>query len=192
MTGGWHLWMPPYFILCASFYDLIFTSNTKNIMFTRCDRLCEDGLAEWRILQMGCRSAHWSGIWDHVTSSWPNRTCYLQINFLVRSEIQENFDILLVQVWPAESRAPNLYFTRAPNSGDLKSRPFEIWTFWKLDFKWSGLQMVGVCYGYSPNHSKPRPFKTRTFLSRFQMVFNKMAALSRFQMVGLLDFRSHT
>ena len=39
-------------------------------------------------------------------------------------------------------------------------------------FKWSGLS-----YGYSPNHLKTRPFKIRPFLSGFQMVFDKMAAI---------------
>ena len=32
-------------------------------------------------------------------------------------------------------------------------------------------------YGYSPNHLKTIPFEIRTFLSRFQMVFDKMAPI---------------
>ena len=41
-------------------------------------------------------------------------------------------------------------------------------------FKWSGFS-----YGYkfSPNHSNTGPFKIMTFLSRFQMVFDKMVAI---------------
>ena len=51
---------------------------------------------------------------------------------------------------------------------------FEIPTFWRLDFKWSGFSYVQI---YSPNHLKTGPFKIGTFLSRFQMVFDKMAAI---------------
>ena len=55
-------------------------------------------------------------------------------------------------------------------------------------FKWPDFS-----YGYSPNHSKTGTFKIQTFLSKFQMVFDKMFPhLSRFQMVGLPDFRSHS
>ena len=44
-------------------------------------------------------------------------------------------------------------------------------------FKWSGLSWWPLSYGYSPNHLKTRPFKIRPFLSGFQMVFDKMAAI---------------
>ena len=48
---------------------------------------------------------------------------------------------------------------------------FEIRTFWRSDFKWSG-------FSY-------QPFEIRTFLSGFQMFFDKMAAICP-------DFRSHS
>ena len=51
-------------------------------------------------------------------------------------------------------------------------RPFEIQTFWRSVFKWSGFS-----YGYSPNHLKTGPFKIQIFLSVFQMVFDKMATI---------------
>ena len=64
---------------------------------------------------------------------------------------------------------------------------FEIWTFWRSDFKGSGFD-----YSYSPNHSKTRLFKIRTFLFWFQMFFDKMAAICPdFKWAGLPDFRSH-
>ena len=69
----------------------------------------------------------------------------------------------------------------------LKSRPFDGQISNGPVFKWSGL---GYRYGYSPNHKKTRPLKIWTFLSSFQMVFDKMTA--RFQMAGLTDFRSHS
>ena len=56
-------------------------------------------------------------------------------------------------------------------------RPIEIGTFWRSDFKWSGLRCG---YSYSPNHSKTRPFKILPFLSGFQMLFDKMAYLITF------------
>ena len=41
-------------------------------------------------------------------------------------------------------------------------------------FKW-----LGFSYGYSfsPDHLKTRPFEIQTFLARFQMVFDQMAAI---------------
>ena len=43
---------------------------------------------------------------------------------------------------------------------------FEIRSFWRSDFKWSG-------FSYSPNHSKMRTFKIWMFLPRFWMVLTK-------------------
>ena len=65
-----------------------------------------------------------------------------------------------------------------PTIGNLET--FEIWTFWRSDFKRTDLN-----YGYSPNHSKTRPLKIWMFLSGFQMVYDKMAALC-------LDFKIQT
>ena len=70
-------------------------------------------------------------------------------------------------------------------SGDLKSNhyliseTFETWTFllqilYGLVFKWLGLSFG---YSYSMKHSKTGPFKILTFLSGFQIVLNKMAAI---------------
>ena len=41
-------------------------------------------------------------------------------------------------------------------------------------FKWPGFSYG---YSYSPNHSKTEPFEIQTFLSRFQMGLDKMAAI---------------
>ena len=62
-------------------------------------------------------------------------------------------------------------------------RPFKIQTFLKVGFqmvqfsngpvfKWSGFSSG---YSHRPNHLKTGPFKIRTFLSGFQIVFDKMA-----------------
>ena len=51
---------------------------------------------------------------------------------------------------------------------------FEIQTFWRSDFKWS---WFSYGYSYSPNHSKTGLFKIQTFLSGFQMAFDKMVAI---------------
>ena len=85
------------------------------------------------------------------------------------------------------------------HSGDVKSnqskykhfkyRLFEDCISNGSDFKGSGKSS-----SFSRNHSKNKPFKIQTFLSRFLMVIDKMAANgSQFQIVGfqLSDFRSH-
>ena len=50
----------------------------------------------------------------------------------------------------------------------------EIQTFWMWDFKWSGFS---CSYIYSPNYLKTGKFKIWTFLSGFQMVFDKMVVI---------------
>ena len=67
-------------------------------------------------------------------------------------------------------------------SGLLKSGLFEGQILNGPVFKWSGLS---YSYSCSPNHSK-----TGHFCLMFQMVFDKNGG--QFQMVGLLDFRSHS
>ena len=66
--------------------------------------------------------------------------------------------------------------------------PFEIRTFRRSDFKWSDLNgpvfnwsgfNYGYGFSYSPDHSKNGPFKIEMFVTRFQMV-------------ELPDFRSHS
>ena len=47
---------------------------------------------------------------------------------------------------------------------------FEIRTFWRSDFKWSGFSYG---YIYSPNHWKTGPFKIWTFMTRFQWFLTK-------------------
>ena len=86
------------------------------------------------------------------------------------SVAQWNRDLKTVGIWNLEIWNPET---------------FEIQTFGRLDFKWFGFKWSGYsyAYSYSPNHSKTGPFEIRTFLSRFQMVFDKMAALCQ-------DFRS--
>ena len=42
------------------------------------------------------------------------------------------------------------------------------------DFKWLGFS---DSYSYSPDHLKTGPFKIRTLLSWFQMVFDKIAVI---------------
>ena len=59
---------------------------------------------------------------------------------------------------------------KSGNIWNLKSRVFEGLNSNDLVFKWSGFS-----YGYS--HSKTGPFKIWMFLSRFQMVFDKMAPI---------------
>ena len=49
-------------------------------------------------------------------------------------------------------------------------QPFKI----QKHLKWLGLSYG---YSYSPNHSKTRPFKIQTFLSRIQVVFDKKTAI---------------
>ena len=49
-------------------------------------------------------------------------------------------------------------------------RPFEIQTFWRSDFKWSGLSFG---YSYNPNHSKTGPFEIRTFFLDFKCFLTK-------------------
>ena len=58
------------------------------------------------------------------------------------------------------------------NQKHLKSEIFEGQISNGPVLKWSGFS-----YGYSPNHLKTRPFEVQTFLSRFQMVFDTMAAI---------------
>ena len=53
-------------------------------------------------------------------------------------------------------------------------RTFEIQISHGPFFKESG---YNLSYSYGPNHSKTGPFKVWTFLSGFQMVFDKMAAI---------------
>ena len=55
----------------------------------------------------------------------------------------------------------------------LGSRSQPKWTFESQVFEWSGLSFG---YSYGPNHLKTRSFKIVTFLSRFQIVFEKMAS----------------
>ena len=70
------------------------------------------------------------------------------------------------------------------------SETFEFRTFWGSDVKWSGICHV---HSFSPNHSKTRPFKIRTFFVQISNGFWQNGAhLSRFHMAGLLDFRSHS
>ena len=56
---------------------------------------------------------------------------------------------------------------------------FEIWTFW--------ISLSSGCsYSYGPNHSKTSPFKIQSFLSRLQMVFDKMTVICPdFKWLGL-------
>ena len=72
---------------------------------------------------------------------------------------RHTFTISLVQ-WGSEIRK------------HLISRLFEGWISNGPVFKWSGF-MYG--YSYSPNVSKTGPFKICTFLSLFQMVFDRMS-----------------
>ena len=67
-----------------------------------------------------------------------------------------------------------LFDQHVQHSGVLKSDYLKYWSIWNLDFL-----KVGLSYGYSysPYHSKTWPLKIRTFLSRFQMVFDKMASI---------------
>ena len=88
---------------------------------------------------------------------------------------------------------PRVYpkkFTKRCKQGGSEIQPFEIREHLKsalfeglisngLVFKWSGFS---YCYSYSPNHLKTGPFAILAFLSVFQMVFDKMAAIC-------LDFR---
>ena len=88
-------------------------------------------------------------------------------------------------------------------SDPLRSVDYQrIWnpTIWKQDFLKVWFQMVrffkrsgySYCYSHSPNHLKTGPYEIQTFLSEIQIVFDKMAAICWFQMVGLLDFGSHS
>ena len=59
-------------------------------------------------------------------------------------------------------------------SGELKSESFESRIFNGPVFKWSGLSYGNT---YSPWHSKTGPFEIWMFVSGFEMVFDKMAAI---------------
>ena len=59
-------------------------------------------------------------------------------------------------------------------SGDLKSDHSESGNILNPDFLKVGFQMVGLQLWFQ---LQSKPFKIRTFLSRFQMVFDKMAAI---------------
>ena len=74
--------------------------------------------------------------------------------------------------WPA-TRPPFCKWTRIQTTITLTESVKQ--TIQQSD----SFHMVGLSYGYSysPNHSKIRPFKICTFLSGFQMVFDKMAAI---------------
>ena len=70
-------------------------------------------------------------------------------------------------------RGPLVRLRLSKLSGDLKSdhsETFEIWTFRRLDFKRSGFCLS---HSFCPN----QPFKIRTFLTGFLMVFEKMVAI---------------
>ena len=67
----------------------------------------------------------------------------------------------------------------------LKSGLFESQISNGVVFKWSS-------FSYSPNHSKTGLFKIQPFLSGFQMVWQNGGHLSRFQLVGLPDYRSNS
>ena len=70
----------------------------------------------------------------------------------------------------------------------LKSRLFEDRISNGPVFKW-----LGFSYSYSPNHLKTRGFKIRTFLSRFQIVCDKMAPICLdFKWLGFHIFRCHS
>lgn len=57
-------------------------------------------------------------------------------------------------------------------------------------FKCSGFS---IGYSYGRNHSKTGPVAIWTFLSKFQMVFDKMAAIcADFKWLGFPVFRSHS
>ena len=67
-----------------------------------------------------------------------------------------------------------------------KIQPFEIWPFWRSDFK-------GWDYCYDPNHLKIRPFVTQTFWLGFQMVLEKLAAICPFFSNGwVFIFQTHS
>ena len=71
-------------------------------------------------------------------------------------------------------------------SGDLKSNHlksvhFEGQILNGPVFKWSDFRNG---YSYSPNHSKTGPFKIRTFMSKFQMVLEKMVAICPEKLLG--------
>ena len=71
---------------------------------------------------------------------------------------------------------PQIFLTY---SGDLKSVHLKSGLFeGRISngpvFEWSGFSFG---FGYSPNYSKTRPFEIQMFLSGFQMVSEKMAAV---------------
>ena len=75
----------------------------------------------------------------------------------------------------AESRAPNFIFEIVSNySGDLKSDHLKSGNIWNPDFLKLGFQIVRFSNGRGFSY---QPFQIRMFLSGFQMVFDKMAAI---------------
>ena len=71
----------------------------------------------------------------------------------------------------------------------LNPETFEIRIFWRYDFKWLGFNYG---YSYGPNHSKTRPFKIWMFVTISHRFWQNDSHLSRFRMVGLPGFRSHS
>ena len=65
-------------------------------------------------------------------------------------------------------------YTADLKSDHLKSELFVCRISNDPAFKWLGFSYG---YSYSHNHLKAEPFKIRTFLYRFQMVFGKMEAI---------------
>ena len=83
--------------------------------------------------------------------------CYTKMgNYIFVSFLAETFAIVECQkCLKLNSSMVNIIFFPG-GSGDLKSahwnpETYEIQTFWRLDFKWSGFSYG---YSYSPNHSK--------------------------------------
>ena len=94
----------------------------------------------------------------------------LQI-FVFSGFMSPSFDCKKVQTLARRKRLFGFH-RQGIYSGGSAIRPFEIRKH--LNFKWSGYNNG---HSSSPNHLKTESYEIWMFLSRFQMVFDKMAAI---------------
>ena len=117
-----------------------------------------------------------------VVSVWIQDTTYQEWAELVSksadpiiTELRSQIHKLKSRIHSSEKFSLFLHLQRGSEvRKHLKSGFFEDRILNGPVFKWLGFSYG---YSYSPNHLKTGPFEIQTFLSGFQMVFDKMAAI---------------